>query len=154
VIRGAETRRRRRRALTAVAALLGAVLAATGCGDDGESTGQRLDDVKPALRAAGLEICEGPESGRVSEDAERERAFVVAIACGDVDDEAVVELIAWSDDDARDAAARRFVVPTHPHTRNHGAVWELGLVTVTVSGERDDAVVDRVADAMDDLGAS
>ena len=113
-----------------------------------------MNDVKPALRAAGLEICEGPESSRVTEDAERERAFVVAIACGDVDNEAVVELIAWSDDEARDVAARRFVVPTHPNTRNHGTVWELGSVTVTVSGERDDAVVDRISDAMDELGAS
>jgi hypothetical protein len=144
----------RRRCAVVAAAVLAAVLPASGCGDDGKPPDLRIGEVRSALRAAGLEICETQEPSRVTEDAEREQAFVVAIACGEDDAQAVVELIAWSDEQERDAALRRFVVPTHPNTRNHGTTWELGSVAVTVSGERDDAAVERVADAMGTLGAS
>jgi hypothetical protein len=155
VIPADETRGRRRCAPATVAALLGAVLATAACGGDGTAPeGREIGEVRSALTAAGLEICDAPESSRATEEAEREQALVVALACGEDDDQAVVELIAWADEEARDAALRRFAVQTRPNTRNHGTTWELGPLTVSVSGERDDAVVDRVADAMDSLGAS
>ena len=62
--------------------------------------------------------------------------------------------IAWPEQPGPDNALRRFEVPTHPTTRSHGITWALGQYTVSVSGQRDDAVVERVADAMDSLGAA
>jgi hypothetical protein len=137
-------------------ALVGlAVLAAALAGCGTESSQRRgIGEVESALRVAGLRICATPDTGKPPENADRERAFVVAIDCGDEDDQAVVALIEWPDDDARDAALRRFEVYAHPTTRSHGTTFALGRFTISVSGERDDAVVGRVAAAMDDLGAS
>jgi hypothetical protein len=140
-----------------VRALVGlAVLAAalSGCGETESPQPRTVGEVEAALRTAGLQICETPDSGEPPESAEREAAFVVAIDCGDEDDQAVVNVIAWPDDEARDAALRRFEVYTHPTTRNHGTTFALGGLTVGVSGEHDDAVTERVADAMDTLGAA
>ncbi len=100
--------------------------------------------VERALRGEGLEICaSGPG-----------RTLTVALACGEDDDQAVVEILEWPDEAARDAALRRFEVQSRPSSANHGTTWELGLLTVHVEGERDDTVVERVADALNRLGAS
>jgi hypothetical protein len=138
-------------------ALVGlAVLAALGsaCGETKSPDRRAVGDVESALRDAGLQICGTPDTGDPPEDADSEHAFVVAVECGDEDDRAVVTVIAWPDDEARDAALRRFEVYSRPTTRSHGTTFALGQFTIGVSGERDDAVVERVADAIDGLGAS
>lgn len=145
---------REQRPLVGLAALLGAVLALSACGATESPDRRDVREVESALRGAGLEICSAPSPGEPPENADDERAFTVAIACGDEDDQAVVSMIAWPDSEARDAALRRFEVPIHPTTRSQGVTWALGQFTVSVSGQRDDAVVDRVADAMDRLGAA
>jgi hypothetical protein len=140
--------------LVGLAALLGSVLALSACGATESPERREVGEVESALRAAGLQICAAPAPGEPPADADGEEAFDVAIACGDEDDHAVVSLIEWPDSEARDNALRRFEVATHPTTRSHGITWALGRYTVSVSGQRDDAVVERVADAMDGLGAS
>jgi hypothetical protein len=140
--------------LVGLAALLGAALALSSCGATESPQRRTVGDVESALRGSGLEICSAPSAGEPPSNAEDERAFTVAIACGDEDDEAVVSVIAWPDSEARDAALRRFEVPTRPTTRSQGVTWALGQFTVSVTGQRDDAVVERVADAMDGLGAA
>jgi hypothetical protein len=140
-----------------VRALVGLVVLAavvSGCGDTESPERREVGEVESALQAAGLRICGTPSAAEPPENADLERAFVVALDCGDEDDQAVVAVTAWPDDGARDAALRRFEVYSHPTTRSHGTTFALGQFTVSVSGERDDAVVGRVADAMDDLGAS
>jgi hypothetical protein len=142
------------RPLAGLAGLLGAVLALLACGATESPERRDVEQVESALRTVGLQICTAPEPGEPPEGAEREEGFTVAIACGDADDEAAISVVAWPDSEARDNALRRFEVPTRPTTRNHGITWALGQFTVSVSGERDDAVVERVADAMDRLGAA
>ena len=140
--------------LVGLAGLVGVVLALAACGATDSPERREVGQVQSALRAAGLEICASPSAGDPPEGADDEDAFTVAIACGDEDDRATVSVIAWPDSEARDNALRRFDVRTRPTTRNHGITWALGRFTVSVSGERDDAVVERVADAMDSLGAA
>lgn len=142
------------RPLVGLAALLGAALVLSACGATESPERRNVGEVESALRGSGLRICSAPAPGEPPANADDEQAFTVAIACGDEDEEAVVSLIAWPDSEARDAALRRFEVPTHPTTRSHGTTWALGQFTVSVSGEREDAVVERVADAMRNLGAA
>lgn len=125
---------------------------AAGCGGE-RSEPAELAEIPPALEAAGLELCETLEADAAGANALDRRAFVVGRSC-DEGDLAVVEVVAWPDEAARDRALRQFEVQTRPSSRFHGVTWELGLLTVHVEGERDDAVVERVADAMDRLGAS
>jgi hypothetical protein len=142
------------RPLVGLVAIVGAVLALAACGATESPEPREVGEVESALRDAGLRICTSPDAGDPPEGAEAEEAFTVGITCGDDDDLATVSLIAWPDSEARDNALRRFEVRTRPPTRNHGITWALGQFTVSVSGERDDAVVERVADAMDRLGAA
>lgn len=142
------------RPLVGLAVLLGAALALSACGATESPERRNVGEVESALRGSGLQICSAPTAGEPPANADDERAFTVAIACGDEDDQAVVSMIAWPDSAARDAALRRFEVPTHPTTRSQGVTWALGQFTVSVSGQRDDAVVERVADAMRNLGAA
>lgn len=143
-----------RRLLVVLAALIVAVLALSGCGATESPDRREIGELESALRAAGLRICAAPEVGDPPEGADDEQALSVAIDCGDEDDQAAVSVIAWPDSEAGNNALRRFEVPTHPTTRSHGITWALGQYTVSVSGQRDDAVVERVADAMDSLGAA
>ncbi len=131
------------------------VLLMVACGGEEPFEQRGLSEIETALEGAGLEICETVESpGEVTENAVDEQVLVVALSCGEDDDQAVVELIAWPDEAARDAALGRYEVQTRPYVRNHGVTWALGQFTVDVSGERDDDVVERVAAAMYGLGAS
>jgi hypothetical protein len=141
------------RSLVGLAAILGAALALS-CGAAESPEPREVGEVEAALRDTGLRICSSPETGDPPEGADAEEAFTVGISCGDGDDSATVSMIAWPDSEARDNALRRFEVATRPPTRNHGITWALGQFTVSVSGERDDAVVERVAAAMDRLGAA
>ena|SRR3712207_3665773 len=142
------------RPLVGLAAIVGAVLALAACGATESPEPRDVGEVESALRDAGLRICTSPDAGDPPEGAEAEEAFTVGISCGEHDDAATVSIIAWPDSEARDNALRRFEVRTRPPTRNHGITWALGRFTVSVSGERDDAVVERVADAMERLGAA
>jgi hypothetical protein len=137
-----------------VRALVGLAAALAGCGETESPERRTVGEVESALRAAGLQVCETPDSGDPPEGADRERAYVVAIDCGDEDDHAVVTVTAWPDSEARDAALRRFEVYSRPTTRSHGTTFALGRFTIGVTGQRDDVVVGLVADAMDGLGAS
>ena len=134
-------------------ALVVSALIAGACGGGEKGPSSSPADVESALRGEGLKVC--AESGLwAPEEAVAGATFTVAIACGEDDDQAVVEVIEWPDEGARDAALRRFEGQSRPSSANHGTTWALGFLTVHVEGERDDAVVERVADAMDELGAS
>jgi hypothetical protein len=143
---------RTRRSYVALVLLVTALIAgACGGGEDGPLASPA--DVGRALRGEGLEIC--AESGIFApKEAVAGAAFTVAVACGEDDDQAVVEVVEWPDEAARDAALRRFEAQSRPSSANHGTTWALGRLTVHVEGERDDEVVERVADAMRQLGAS
>jgi hypothetical protein len=143
---------RTRRSYAALALAVIAVIAGA-CGGGEDAPLSSPADVGRALRAEGLEIC--AESGLFApQEAVAGAAFTVAVACGEDDDQAVVEVVEWPDEAARDAALRRFEVQSRPGGANHGTSWALGFLTVHVEGERDDAVVERVAAAMEQLGAS
>lgn len=143
--------RTRRSYVALVLVVIVLIAGACGGGEDGPLSSPA--DVGGALRGQGLEIC--AESGLwAPKEAVAGATFTVGITCNEDDDQAVVEVIEWPDAAARDAALRRFEVQSRPSSANHGTTWALGQLTVHVEGERDDAVVERVADAMDQLGAS
>jgi hypothetical protein len=143
---------RTRRSYVALGLVVIALVAgACGGGEDGPTSSPA--DVRGALRGEGLEIC--TESGLwAPKEAVAGAAFTVGLRCGEDDEQAVVEVVEWPDAAARDAALRRFDVQSRPSSANHGTTWALGFLTVHVEGERDDEVVERVANAMDRLGAS
>lgn len=134
---------RTRRSYAALA-LVVIALSSGACGSDEYLPVLEPEQIERALRDEGLEICA----------AEPGRTITVALSCGEDDDQAVVEILEWPDAAARDAALRRFEVQSRPSVANHGTTWALGLLTVHVEGERDDAVVERVAGALEGLGAS
>jgi sugar phosphate isomerase/epimerase len=135
------------------AASAAAALALAACSGGGQTPVYDLGQVEDALRRAGLAICATSTPSRLIEITEGEWLLEVGRSCAD-GDTAVVDVIAWPDEAARDHALRRFESQSRPVARNHGTTWALGLFTVHVSGERDDDAVERVAQAMRRLGAS
>ena len=140
--------------LAAALLLAAAAVPLAACGGaDGEAA-PRFDvgQIEEALRGAGLEIC-GSAPAMENEGAEGEHVIEVALSCADEEDATVVDVIDWPDEEARDHALRRFEAQDRPPSRNHGITWALGTATVHVSGPRDDEAVERVAAAMEQLGA-
>lgn len=144
----------RTRRCYALPVLVALVLVAAACGGDEQAERRDLSEIESALTGEGLAVCARIEPDPVTEEAEDELVLTVAISCGEDDDQADVAVVEWPDEAARDAALRRFEVQSRPSSANHGTTWALGQFTVQVSGERDDAVVERVAGAMTQLGAS
>lgn len=144
----------RTRRCYALLVLVALALIAAACGGDEQAERRDVSQIEPALTAEGLTVCARIEPDPVTEGAVDELVLTVAISCGEDDDRADVAAVEWPDEAARDAALRRFEVQSRPSSANHGTTWALGPLTVSVSGERDDAVVERVADAMERLGAS
>jgi hypothetical protein len=83
------------------------------------------------------------------------RTYVVAAHCtgaptpGDGSVRLVVDR--FDDEGHRDGAARQFESLVRP--RGDGAVWTWGPFTLFANGARDDDVMDRLSDALDDAGA-
>jgi hypothetical protein len=144
-------------ALSTVAAVATALLALTGCGGEPAFTEHSAGEVRQALEGAGLEVCDEltTPAGDVVENAVAERAYVVAFRCaGDEDERAVVNLVAWPDQDARDEAIRRYEAASRPSSQNAGVQLAFGQFTIDVTGSRDEDVTDRVLEALDRLGAA
>ena len=57
----------------------------------------------------------------------------------------------FDDAEARDGAARQFEALTRP--RSDGVVWTWGPYTLFANGARDDAVMERITEALDQAGA-
>jgi hypothetical protein len=144
-------------ALLASGALLTAVVFLTACGGEPAFTERSADEVRQALEQAGLEVCTEREvpAGDVVENAAGELAFVVAFRCdGDEDERAVVNLVAWPDQDARDEAIRRYEAASRPSSQNAGVQLAFGQFTIDVTGSRDEDVTRRALEALDGLGAA
>lgn len=149
-------RRTQARALGLVALVL---LVAAGCGGEPAFEERGVDEVERALESAGLTICgvETTPDDDLVENALGQTAFVVfAGGCGygdAADDFALVDVIAWPDQGARDEAIRRFEAQSRPSSQSHGVQLAYGQFTIDVSGSRDEDVSDRAVDALVELGA-
>lgn len=137
----------------AAAALLAAgVLMAAGCGRADHAEPAGFADVKAAVAAAGLQVCDEVSTEARTPGADRERRYDVGRDCSDPDEQdAVVVATAFGDEEDRDGAARRFEGQARPPAQ--GAVWTLGPLLVRVSGDRDPEAVDALVEALDDRGA-
>jgi hypothetical protein len=135
-----------------VAAATLVVALAAGCGAGRADFGDlRMSDVRNALRNGDLQICgEAREPDGLANEAIETRIYTVAIDC---DSGERVRLIVdrFDSSDDRDGAAQQFEVLTRP--RSDGVVWTWGPFTLFVNGARDDGVMERLTDALDDAGA-
>ncbi|HVY63008.1 MAG TPA: hypothetical protein VHF22_15225 [Planctomycetota bacterium] len=144
-------------ALLAGVALATAVLWLAGCGGEPTFAERSAGEVRQALEQAGLEVCaeRAVPAEDVVENAVGELAFVVAFRCdGDEDERAVVNLVAWPDQDARDEAIRRFEAASRPSSQNAGVQLAFGQFTIDVAGSRDEDVTGRALEALAGLGAA
>jgi hypothetical protein len=133
-------------------ALAALVVTAVACGsraDFGEDVSYR--EVARTLERGGLEVCRtrrDPEG--LANEAASTRTFVLATDCRS-DDRVRLIVDRFDDEDARDAAARNAEVLVRP--RGDGVTWTWGPFTLHARGERDDAVMERITDALDEAGA-
>lgn len=140
-----------RRTVAAVAAVLVLTVAA-GCTDRaGFDDDVGFADVERTVRDAGLEICStARDRDGLANQAVASRVYRVGEECPSDD---IVRLVVdrFDDEEHRDGAARQFEVLTRP--RGDGVVWTWGPLTLFATAEHDDAVMDRLTDALDDAGA-
>ncbi len=139
---------RARRATVMVAAAL--TLCAAGCGSRDEFEPHTFDEVQTALVHEGLQVCDVRPTDGHANQAVAGREFRVAFDCAG-DDDATVVVDEFANAEDRDAAAHNFEVRVRP--RAYGAVWTYGPFAILVSGPRDDAVEERIIDALDRIGA-
>jgi hypothetical protein len=136
----------------AAASMAVALMLASSCGGRDEFEARTFAEVEQALVAEGLQICDTRSSDGHANQAVAGREYVVAIDCATGDDDQVTVVVdEFSDADHRDAAARNFEGQVRP--RAYGAVWTFGPFVISASGPRDDAVEERVTDALDQVGA-
>lgn len=139
----------------AAAALAGAALVLAACGGEPTFEERSADEIRQALEGAGLVVCRTrtvPEEDLI-ENAVAERVLTVAFACGDDRKDAVVNVVAWPDQAARDEAIRRYEAASRPSSQNAGVQLAFGQFTIDVTGSRDEDVTDRVLQALTELGA-
>lgn len=142
------------RAWRTTASVAAALILIAGCGGRDEFEFHTFDEIERALVAEGLEICSSTPTDAHANQAVAGHEYVVAFDCRsdvDADDQATVVVDEFSSVDDRDAAARSFEGQVRP--RAYGAVWTFGPFAILVSGPRDDAVEERVTDALDTIGA-
>lgn len=132
--------------MPAVAALL-----AAGCGaSERERAGPA--DVERAVTSAGLRICE-TRQGDAPPAARRQWTYVVADACpAGADDDVLVRVTDWDDEDARDFAAGYGLTAARRGPRGL-AVRALGRMTVEISGPRAEDLGDPLLERLADEGA-
>jgi hypothetical protein len=135
-----------------LAALALCALALAGCGRADFDEDVPLSRIEQALEAEGVAVCASEPTEARTPGAVAETRLDVARDCADPEPtDAVVVVTTFDDAGDRDAAAGRFEVAARPV--GAGAVWTLGPHLVRVSGDRDPETSDRIADALDGLGA-
>lgn len=143
---------------TQVVAAAGAVAVAIvlgACGGEPAFETRSADEIQQALERAGLAVCSAttiPEDER-PENTVDQRVLAVAFECGDETEGAIVNVVAWPDQDARDEAIRRYEAASRPSSQNAGVQLAFGQFTIDVAGSRDEDVTGRVLEALDELGA-
>ncbi len=135
--------------VASVAVLAGVLAGCSGPAGFDERVGYR--DIERTIARAGLEVCSvdrDPEG--MANEATDSRVYEIAASCPSED---VVRLVVdrFDDEEARDGAARQFEVLSRP--RGDGVVWTWGPMTLFATAEHDDAVMDRLSDALDEAGA-
>lgn len=110
-----------------------------------------VDGVAPVASAAGLSICSSSDVPDPRANAAvASRTLVVAADCASTD-RATVQVDAFVDEEARDAAARSLEGLVRP--RGSASVRTFGDLTVTVRGTSDDDVAERLDAALIAAGA-
>lgn len=135
----------------AVAAVAAAVLLAGCVGRADFGDGTTFADVERALGRGDLDVCTvSRDPDGLANQAVATRTYEVALDCASDDH---VRLVVDRFDDAadRDGAAGQFEGLLRP--RGDGAVWTWGPFTLFAGGARDDTVMERVTDSLDQAGA-
>jgi hypothetical protein len=140
-----------RAAVVGVAGLVALACLGACSGRASFSRGQSFADVERVVRRADLEICSTSRHPTgLANQATASRVYRIARSCPSDD---VVRLVVdrFADATARDGAARQFEVLGRP--RADGVVWTWGPFTLFAAVEHDDAVMNRLTDALDAAGA-
>ena len=134
-----------------VVALLAVTTLASACGSRDSFGDGSFGEIEDAFEQAGLETCaHHEEPGGIANQATSSGTYELALDCDD-EDRAQVTVDAFDDVDDRDAAVRGFEVQVRPP--GSGAAWTFGKTSIFVFGTADDAVFDKVATTLDDMGA-
>ncbi|MGD9572642.1 MAG: hypothetical protein AB7V62_12185 [Thermoleophilia bacterium] len=141
-----------RRATAIAAMLLAAVaLALGGCDTDDFDAPADFADLEAVFADAGLVVCSAEDTEARAPGATEERVYEVEPeACEGAEDSTQVVVTAYEDAADRDAAVARY----HSQPRPQGVLWTYGPLTVRVTGDRDEEVVDVLTEALDAVGAS
>ena len=133
--------------------VIGCVLLVAGRGRDRFDTG-RADDLAAAIRQQGLTVCaESTAPARRNGTAVSTQEIRVA-AAGDCADAVTIQLDAYRDAAHRDAAARNAEGKSRPRTVSTVFTWHQFTVYLQADDASGDSDVrDRVADALDAVGA-
>jgi hypothetical protein len=133
------------------AAVAFVLLTALACSPSDSELRSR-DDVITALEGVGLRVCTTDESPTDLDGVEQIARVDVAVGSCDSDATGQVVIATHASEDDGDRLVSPLLAVTRP--RFADAVWRLGTTTVLLSGVPDDEVVDRVGQAMNDLGAT
>lgn len=140
-----------RRVAAGVCAL--ALVVLVGCAGRAPFDDRTFGDVERALADGDLSVCtRSSDPDGLANQALVTRTYVVALDCDGADDDRVRLVVDRFDDvEHRDGAARHFESLLRP--RGDGVVWTWGPFTLFANGARDDDVMARVTDALDQAGA-
>jgi hypothetical protein len=133
------------------AALALVMLAAVACSPSDSELRSR-EDVIAALESVGLRVCRTDESPTDLDGVEQIARVDVAVGSCDSDATGQVVIATHASEDDRDRLVSPLIAVTRP--RFADALWRLGTTTVLISEVPDDDIVDRVGQAMNDLGAT
>lgn len=124
-------------------------MVACGPGHD-EFDHHTIGELTAAVEQGGLEVCStSRNSNGFANQAMSTRILFVAIDCHDEVVTLIVDEFANRDD--RDAAARNLESQQRPHA--DGVVWTFGQFTLEAAAGRDDAIMERLTLALDQIGA-
>ena len=138
------------RRVAVVGGLLIAAVVLFGCQSRASFETRPIAAIERALRGRGLKVCTKLDNSKgLANQAVSTRVLNVAVDCH----EEIVPLIVdrFSDAADRDSATRNFESTNRP--RGDGVVWTWANFTIAAFGPRDDRVIERVTNAMDQLGA-
>ncbi len=134
------------------------MVVAAACKSPADFQDASFDEVEQALLDEGIQVCEQVDLELTEREGVLESRELVLADESCRDDERRVDILSiveFETEDDRDGALRDFQGARGriEGFGAHGVAWTFGPFVIFLTGERNDALVDQVTDAMEDLGA-